>query len=86
MQMLLYTQRVNDAREARGVLAGQLVLAQRQRPRCQPADAAATPAVVDAPARAAAARRLGRLGRGLARARRRPDRRACWPATPRRRR
>ena len=60
-------------RSARGArrARGELVLAERLRPRARPADPAATPELLGALARAPARRRLGGLGRGLARARRR---------------
>ena len=84
-QLVFHSHAVNEAREERGELTVELVLAERLRP------APARRCGADArdrgdPARAAAACRLGGVGRGLARARRRPTWRACsrWRAAARR--
>ena len=75
--MLLYTHPINDAREARGALPVNSFWLSG----CGAPAATASgdePQVDDAPARAAAGGRLGRLGRGLARAGRRRAG-AAWP-------
>ena len=79
-QLVFHAHPVNEAREARGEPVGELVLAERLRPAPGGGCGAAEPSVDALAARAAARRRLGGLGRGLAAARRRRDRRAAGRA------
>ena len=72
-QLVFHAHPVNEAREARGEpVVNSLWLSGCGR--AQAGDGAAEPSVDDVAPRAAARRRLGRLGRGLAAARRRADR------------
>ena len=74
--MLLYTHPLNDAREARGAAAGELVLAQRLRPRRASRQTATVGRRSTNACATRAGRGLGRLGRGLASAGRRRHGRA----------